>query len=79
MPNRWISKRAYEGNPIGGTKGMSMTAKGPLRKIVRVIHSAMSLFERDWVELECGHEGPSTGQYKARCRECREMEKEKVS
>ena len=55
----WIHDRhTRTGGSIGGRSGPH---KGPLRLIVRVIRHARSLFDTDWVLMECGHEGPSYG------------------
>jgi hypothetical protein len=48
---------------------------GPLRRIVQVIRTASSLYGNDWVLLECGHEGRSSGGVRARCRKCRKQDK----
>lgn len=65
----WISKRCKEtGRSIGtGPKGAQ---KWPLRKIVAVLRTGITMFESDWVRLECGHEGRAYGDLKARCRKC---------
>ncbi len=67
----WISKRAHTGNRVGGTDGMSMKDRGPLRKISYRIHRGTDIFSADYVHLECGHETHAWGQYKARCGSCK--------
>ncbi len=53
---------------------MARTGEGrqsaPLRTIVERLYESGSLFERDWVRLECGHETASNGRHKARCVAC---------
>lgn len=66
----WIHERHMRsGGSIGGRKGPH---KGPLRAIVRYLRLARSLFDTDWVEMECGHQGPAYGgpRKRARCAEC---------
>ncbi len=72
----WISKRAHmTGSSIGGNPAKSaLTARYPLRKIVRTLRHSESLFDYDTVEMECGHTGPAHGYYRARCRTCWEAE-----
>jgi hypothetical protein len=54
--------------------------KGPLRKIVRVVHHADSIYGKQRVELECGHEvSVSSGAiYKGRCRWCKKETEQKA-
>ena len=64
----WISDRHMKsGRSLynGGPK-----RKGPLRKIVRTIRASTGLFDHDFVELECGHEGRSYGGVRAICTKC---------
>lgn len=64
----WITERCHQtGTSIGGRTGKH---KGPLRKVIRVIRHSTNLFEADFAEFECGHEGRSYGGLRARCREC---------
>lgn len=43
------------------------------RLIVVIKRHAESMFDRDWVKFECGHEGPATaGARRGRCRACKE-------
>lgn len=71
MPTGWISKRAFSGDRIGGTKGMKLSDKGPLRKISYTITYAASMFDKAWVKFECGHEGYASGRIRGRCIECK--------
>lgn len=72
----WISKRFMQnpskwGKPISAEK-----RRAPLRKIEYVIRGRVSLFDSDFVHLECGHEVHAHGDMKARCVKClRESEK----
>jgi len=70
----WISDRHMKrGGSIGtGPKGGKL--KGPLRKIVAVLRRSKNMFGADWVEMECGHEGPSYGGVRARCAACGTLE-----
>lgn len=66
----WISNRHMRsGGSIGGCDGMVFKDK-PLRKIVSVIRYAESIFDRDFVVLECGHLARAAGLYRARCSKC---------
>lgn len=67
----WISQRAGRGNYVGGTKGLNMKDKGPLRKIVYTIHYSNDMFSPGYHELECGHKAHGWGQYKVRCPDCK--------
>lgn len=67
----WIHDRFMKtGCGIGGMRGKKH--KGPLRKIIRVLRPGSGMFDRDKVELECGHESSSAtiGARRARCKEC---------
>lgn len=66
----WIHKRHMEQGGSIGTGPRGGKHKGPLRKITQVFRSSTSLFDTDWVLLECGHEGPSHGGQSARCATC---------
>ena len=66
----WISKRfmcnrAKWGRPIDPEK-----RKAPLVAIAYVIRPRESLFDHDFVKLECGHEAVAYGQVRARCTAC---------
>lgn len=64
----WITERCHRtGTSIGGRTGKH---KGPLRKVTRVLKHSTNLFESDFVEMECGHQGRGYGGARARCREC---------
>jgi hypothetical protein len=64
----WIhTRRMRSGRGIGGSRNQR---KGPLRKIVQVIRFADGMFDTSRVELECGHEVYSNGQFRARCDKC---------
>lgn len=54
--------------------------KGPLRKIVEVINHADSIYGKQRVKLECGHEVcVSAGAiYKGRCRWCKKEAEQKA-
>ena len=70
----WIHDRHMRtGGSIGGRSGPH---KGPLRLIVRVIRHGRSLFDTDWVLMECGHEGPSYGGKRARCARCGKQDRQ---
>ena len=73
-PWRW--KAALEGNMVrmrNPNPKNNGSDKGPLRKIVKRIRAGEGIFDRDWVLLECGHEGTSAGGVRARCRECKKL------
>jgi hypothetical protein len=75
----WISKRHMQtGGSIGGKqRGKTYPKKGaPLRRIVAVLVPSTSLFEANWVALECGHEASSWGGVRARCPKCKSRESE---
>lgn len=68
----WISQRCSRtGHSIGGTNGMTFKDM-PLRKILYVIRRSESMFEPDWVYLECGHTAHAWGMKRARCKKCRD-------
>lgn len=69
----WISDRHMR---TGGSlnRNPSRQRKGPLRKIVVTLRASRGLFDPAYVELECGHRLRSTGQHRARCEECSEVE-----
>lgn len=69
MANGWISQRAMRGNRIGG-KASPEKNKQPLRKIEYVEHYSESMFEPNYVKLECGHMAHAWGLYRARCPKC---------
>jgi hypothetical protein len=67
----WLSKRAHQGNPVGGVASKE-TLSAPLRKVLYRTLFTDSLFGKDWAALECGHEGSVTpGAQRARCQTCR--------
>ena len=41
-----------------------------MRKIVKILRRGYGMFDTDSVLLECGHEGPSYGGVRARCKTC---------
>lgn len=51
--------------------------KGPLRKIVATLYHSGNVYSRDKCLLECGHTAYTNGIYRARCRKCRELVKDK--
>ena len=65
----WISKRHMQ---TGGSinRNPSKQRKGPLRKIVTTLRHSTGMFDPARVELECGHQVYSHGQFRARCDEC---------
>lgn len=70
----WISDRKMKtGRGIGGRRaGRAYPKDGaPLRLVVERITVGRSIFESDWVRLECGHETRSWGGLRARCPSCR--------
>lgn len=68
----WISDRHMRSGGSIGPGGLSARKKGaPLRKIVRIINPANSIFETAWVEFECGHEGSAWGGVRGRCIKCK--------
>lgn len=65
ISNRFMKSRAKWGRPISDEK-----RRAPLRRIVAVIRSRQSLFDTDYVELECGHTAHAHGDLRARCVKC---------
>ncbi len=67
----WITERFQQtgrakwGKPISEEK-----KRAPLRKITNVIRYRDTMFEPDFVELECGHQGSAWGDLRARCVAC---------
>jgi hypothetical protein len=76
----WISDRHMRrGGSINGNTRNNGSANGPLRKIVQIISHGKTIFERDRVRFECGHEGTATiGAGRGRCRECKKTTGEKA-
>ena len=74
----WISDRHMrQGGTIGAPpKKGDRILKAPLVEIDYVIYCADGLFDRDTVMLKCGHKVWTTGQYKARCKECLKIKEE---
>jgi phage-related protein len=75
----WISDRKTRtGHGLNSRKGAK--AKGPLRLITGIRSVAESLFDYAYVDLECGHSGPSYADSptvnvtKARCAKCGRIE-----
>lgn len=68
----WISDRHMrDGGSIGGNpKKCRETCRYPLRKIVAVTRHQTSIFERNAVVYDCGHEGFSFGAQRGRCKKC---------
>lgn len=66
----WISKRFMNNRAKWGKTISEDKRKAPLRKIVHVIRARESLFDGDFVELECGHQVTAYGDHRARCVEC---------
>lgn len=65
----WITKR-HQQTGVNLRKSPEQQRKGPLRKIVGLVKAGDGLFDRDLVELECGHRVRSDGIYRARCDKC---------
>jgi hypothetical protein len=66
----WISKRFTHSRAKWGKTISEDKRKAPLRKIVCVLRARESLFDSDYVELECGHKVYAYGDYRARCVAC---------
>jgi len=66
------------GHPLHSNEGATFKDK-PLRLILYVINPSQSIFEPDFVRLECGHNAYAWGLKRARCKRCRDnmpMDKE---
>lgn len=49
--------------------------KGPLRKVVKRMRHGKDIYDRDIVELECGHTAlVAIGAKRGRCAECKKKE-----
>lgn len=71
----WISTRHMRRGGSIGPGGLKPRKKGaPLRRIVRTIVPAASMFTPAQVEFECGHEGESWGGVRGRCVGCKEAD-----
>jgi len=66
----WISDRHMRDGGSMGTGPEKGIGRYPLRKIVRVLGHARTMFDTDYVELECGHKVQAYGMTRARCRQC---------
>lgn len=67
----WISDRFQrEGRAKWGKPMSEEKRRAPLRKIEHVIRHRRSMFEPDFVELECGHQVSAWGDLRARCTKC---------
>jgi hypothetical protein len=66
----WISKRFSQNRSKWGKTISEEKRRAPLRRIVHVIRARESLFDSDWVELECGHQVHAFGDIRARCVKC---------
>jgi hypothetical protein len=66
----WITKRFGQNRAKWGAPISAEKRKAPLRKIVHVIRTRQSLFDSDYVELECGHTAYAYGDVRARCLDC---------
>lgn len=73
MANGWISNRCHEtGGSINRNPRNNGSDKGPLRLIVATLRFGDGMFDRSWVEFECGHEGSATiGARRGRCTKCK--------
>ncbi len=69
----WISDRHMKnGGSINSRPSRNGSQNGPLRKIVSIQRYCESIFDRDAVTFECGHEGYATsGAVRGRCRKCK--------
>ena len=60
---------------LAGAYSQQQDKRGaPLRKIVERLHESGSIFEPDWLRLECGHEVRSKAKRRVRCFRCKEAE-----
>lgn len=67
-----LSSRHQQGAVRLGGKQISKEKEGaPLRKIVATLRHGTDLFDRNYVELECGHTTSSNATYRARCADCK--------
>jgi hypothetical protein len=71
MSAGWITRRFHStgrakwGRPVAEAK-----RHAPLRRIAQVLRPRASMFDSDWVELECGHQVAAYGNLRARCTKC---------
>lgn len=70
----WISKRAHEtGSSVNRNPRNNGSSKGPLRVIIGILRHDEGIFDHNYVEFECGHEGSATiGARRGRCRKCKD-------
>ena len=67
----WIAKRFQQtGRAKWGKTISAEKRKAPLRKITTVLRHRDSMFDSDFVELECGHQVQAYGDLRARCVQC---------
>jgi hypothetical protein len=66
----WISKRMMRNRAKWGPPISAEKRRAPLRRIEYVIHPRRSMFDSDFVRLECGHEVFAYGDHRARCTYC---------
>lgn len=69
----WISDRHMkQGGSLNSRPSNNGARKGPLRKIVGIIHAnTCGMFGTDFVRFECGHEGRATPwAVRGRCKQC---------
>lgn len=72
----WISDRHMKsGGSINGRPSNNGSKNGPLCKVEQILRRGTSIFDRNRVIFECGHEGSATiGARRGRCRHCRRGE-----
>jgi hypothetical protein len=66
------------GRGIGSYNKSSPKHGAPLRRIVRVVLPAEGMFDRNLVELECGHQTRSNGMHRARCQHCKPNDEDRL-
>ena len=66
----WISSKFMRSRAKWGATISEEKRKAPLRKIVHVIRYRQTMFDGDFVELECGHKTTAYGDLRARCVQC---------
>ena len=71
MGRKLGERHAHGDVRLGGDMISDAKRGAPLRKIVGIIRHGEGMFDRDRVELECGHETSSNATYRARCAACK--------
>jgi hypothetical protein len=77
----WITERHWKtSGSINKTPQKNGSGNGPLRKVVQVLRNGTGMFDRDYVEFECGHTGHCTvGARRGRCKKCKELQEATAS